>query len=109
MKMNGRAMRQGPISETETHGTYKIIALNNNYTRSKINEIRRQRTYDKQVQPSTPKRVYSKVVYFSSKVIIIHSEQNSTGKTTLLRAILFALGFLLPNTELIRLRTMNSR
>lgn len=43
-----------------------------------------------------------KVVDFSSKVIIIHSEQNSTGKTTLLRAILFALGFPVPNTELIR-------
>lgn len=43
-----------------------------------------------------------KVVDFSSKVIIIHSEQNSTGKTTLLRAVLYALGFSVPNTELIR-------
>ena len=43
-----------------------------------------------------------KKVDFSSKVIIIHSEKNSTGKTTLLRAILYALGFSVPNTELIR-------
>lgn len=43
-----------------------------------------------------------KEVDFSSKVIIIHSDRNSTGKTTLLRAVLFALGFPIPNTELIR-------
>ncbi len=42
-----------------------------------------------------------KEVDFSSKLIIIHSDRNSTGKTTLLRAILFALGFPVPNTELI--------
>lgn len=43
-----------------------------------------------------------KNVDFTSEVIIIHSERNSTGKTTLLRAILYALGFPIPNTELIR-------
>jgi hypothetical protein len=43
----------------------------------------------------------SKEVIFSSPVVIIHSGKNSTGKTTLLRAILFALGFPVPNTELI--------
>jgi len=43
-----------------------------------------------------------KSVDFNSPVVIIHSEHNSTGKTTLLRAILFALGFPVPNTELIR-------
>ena len=43
-----------------------------------------------------------KEVDFSSNVIIIHSDHNSTGKTTLLRAVLFALGFPVPNTELIR-------
>lgn len=43
-----------------------------------------------------------KEVDFSSKVIIIHSDRNSTGKTTLLRAVLYTLGFPVPNTELIR-------
>lgn len=44
----------------------------------------------------------TKEVEFSSRVNIIHSDRNSTGKTTLLRAILYTLGFPVPNTELIR-------
>ena len=44
----------------------------------------------------------AKEISFPSSVNIIHSEQNSTGKTTLLRSILFTLGFPVPNTELIR-------
>lgn len=43
-----------------------------------------------------------KEVDFSTPVVIIHSEHNTTGKTTLLRAVLFALGFPVPNTELIQ-------
>lgn len=44
----------------------------------------------------------AKEVDFASKVNIIYSDKNSTGKTTLLRAILYTLGFPVPNTELIR-------
>ena len=44
----------------------------------------------------------AKEVDFASKVNIIYSDRNSTGKTTLLRAILHTLGFPVPNTELIR-------
>lgn len=44
----------------------------------------------------------AKEVKFESNVIIIHSEINSTGKTTLLRALLYTFGFPVPNTELVR-------
>lgn len=44
----------------------------------------------------------TKDVDFTSNVNIIYSDRNSTGKTTLLRAILYTLGFPIPNTELIR-------
>lgn len=43
-----------------------------------------------------------KEVNFSSNLVIIHSENNSTGKTTLMRAVLYTLGFPVPNTELIQ-------
>jgi|GEM_PF-552996 len=44
----------------------------------------------------------SKELSFEPGTNLIHSDANSTGKTTLLRAILFLLGFPVPNTELIR-------
>lgn len=44
----------------------------------------------------------SKEIDFSFPTIIIHSDRNSTGKTTLLRALLYTLGFPVPNTELIQ-------
>lgn len=44
----------------------------------------------------------AKEVDFASKVNIIYSDKNSTGKTTLIRAILYTSGFPVPNTELIR-------
>lgn len=46
--------------------------------------------------------VAAKEVNFASNVTIIHSENNSTGKTTLLRALLYTFGFPIPNTELVR-------
>jgi len=44
----------------------------------------------------------SKELDFEAGTNFIHSVDNSTGKTTLLRAIIFLLGFPVPNTELIR-------
>lgn len=44
----------------------------------------------------------SKEVDFCNSVNIIHSEENGTGKTTLLRAILYTLGFPVPSMELTR-------
>jgi hypothetical protein len=43
----------------------------------------------------------AKEIDLSSSVTIIHSENNSTGKTTLLRALLFTFGFSIPDTELV--------
>ena len=43
-----------------------------------------------------------KEVDFSRNVTIFHSEDNATGKTTLIRAILYSLGFPVPNMELTR-------
>lgn len=45
----------------------------------------------------TPKKVD-----LNSPVVVFYSVGNSTGKTTLMRSILYALGFSIPNTELIR-------
>lgn len=39
---------------------------------------------------------------FNHNVCICYSNENSTGKTTLMRAILYTLGFSIPNTELIK-------
>lgn len=43
-----------------------------------------------------------KKVPLDSDVCILHSNNNSTGKTTLMRAILYTLGFNIPDTELVR-------
>ena len=42
-----------------------------------------------------------KVIDFANPTIV-YSKINSTGKTTLLRAILYCLGFSIPNTELVK-------
>lgn len=43
-----------------------------------------------------------KHVDLNSDVCVFYSKHNSTGKTTLIRAILYTLGFPIPNTELIK-------
>ena len=43
-----------------------------------------------------------KKIDFADKINIIYSKENSTGKTTLIRAMLHTLGFSIPNTELVR-------
>lgn len=40
---------------------------------------------------------------FNSMVTLIHSNSNSTGKTTLLRFLLYAMGFSVPNTKGIKM------
>lgn len=42
---------------------------------------------------------FCKTFYFNNEFNLIYSKQNSVGKTTLLRAILYALGFNIPNTK----------
>lgn len=42
-----------------------------------------------------------RTIHFSKNVNIIHSKQNSSGKTTLLRFILYALGYQIPSTRKI--------
>ena len=42
---------------------------------------------------------FNKTFKFSDSYNLIHSKQNSVGKTTLLRALLYALGFSIPNTK----------
>ena len=42
------------------------------------------------------------VVDLNSNTCLFYSENNSTGKTTLMRAILFTFGFSIPNTELVK-------
>lgn len=49
----------------------------------------------------------SKKISFIDKINIFFSERNSTGKTTLMRAILFTMGFQIPNTELIDFNDYN--
>lgn len=44
----------------------------------------------------------NKDIDLNSDVTIFYSAENTTGKTTLLRAILYTLGFSIPNTELIK-------
>lgn len=43
-----------------------------------------------------------KNVDLNEDVCVFYSKNNSTGKTTLMRAILYALGFAIPNTELVK-------
>lgn len=43
--------------------------------------------------------LFSKTFNFDNKYNLIHSLQNSVGKTTLLRILLYALGFNIPNTK----------
>ena len=44
---------------------------------------------------------FKPVISQKSNVVVFHSKINSTGKTTLLRAILYTLGFNVPDTELV--------
>ena len=41
---------------------------------------------------------FEKTFSFSNKTNIIYSKKNSSGKTTLIRLLLYALGFNIPNT-----------
>jgi hypothetical protein len=43
-----------------------------------------------------------KIVDLNNNILILHSHENETGKTTLMRAILYTLGFAIPDTELIK-------
>jgi len=43
-----------------------------------------------------------KNIPLNRKVIVLYSKENETGKTTLMRAILYSLGFAIPDTELIK-------
>lgn len=42
---------------------------------------------------------FEKTFSFSNKTNIIYSKKNSCGKTTLIRLLLYALGFNIPNTK----------
>lgn len=44
----------------------------------------------------------SRFITFSDNVNLIHSEQNTKGKTTLLRFLLYSLGYNIPNTKRIK-------
>ena len=46
--------------------------------------------------------LFSRFVEFSDCVNLVHSEQNSKGKTTLLRFLLYSLGYNIPNTKKIK-------
>lgn len=46
--------------------------------------------------------MYERRIVFTDMVNLIHSEKNSTGKTTLLRFILYSLGYSIPNTRNIK-------
>ena len=43
--------------------------------------------------------LFSKTFMFDDTYNLIHSLQNSVGKTTLLRALLYTLGLNIPNTK----------
>jgi hypothetical protein len=43
-----------------------------------------------------------KPVDLNNNIIVLYSKENETGKTTLMRAILFTLGFAIPDTELVK-------
>ena len=45
---------------------------------------------------------FKPISLFADKANLVYSVNNSTGKTTLLRAILYSLGFNIPDTELIK-------
>ena len=45
---------------------------------------------------------FERTIKFSEGVNLIHSEKNSCGKTTLLRFMLYALGYNIPNTRKIK-------
>ena len=46
--------------------------------------------------------LFSRFIEFSDNANLIHSKQNSKGKTTLLRFLLFSLGYNIPNTRKIK-------
>lgn len=46
--------------------------------------------------------LYEKKINFQNKVNLIYSEKNSRGKTTLLRFMLYGLGYNIPNTKKIK-------
>lgn len=46
--------------------------------------------------------LFSRTIKFSDNVNLIHSVQNSKGKTTLLRFLLYSLGYNIPNTKKIK-------
>lgn len=46
--------------------------------------------------------LYERNINFSNEVNLIHSDKNSKGKTTLLRFMLYALGYTIPNTRNIK-------
>lgn len=46
--------------------------------------------------------LYERKISFSKDVNLIHSDKNSRGKTTLLRFMLYALGYTIPNTRKIK-------
>lgn len=46
--------------------------------------------------------LYSRFIEFSDNANLIHSKQNSKGKTTLLRFLLYSLGYNIPNTKKIK-------
>lgn len=45
---------------------------------------------------------YSRFIEFSDNANLIHSKQNSKGKTTLLRFLLYSIGYSIPNTRKIK-------
>ena len=46
--------------------------------------------------------LFSRFIEFSDNANLIHSKQNSKGKTTLLRFLLYSLGYNIPNTRKIK-------
>ena len=50
--------------------------------------------------------IFKKTVQFSEKVNLIYSKKNSVGKTTFLRAILYAFGYQVPSTKGIKFDRM---
>ncbi len=46
--------------------------------------------------------IFSRFIEFSANANLIHSKQNSKGKTTLLRFLLYSLGYTIPNTRKIK-------
>lgn len=48
---------------------------------------------------------FERIFVFSNSVNLIHSSKNSCGKTTLLRFMLYALGYNVPNTRKIKFKT----